>query len=169
MGVAAGAGGALYVCMSLPPTDDWDGFYALEWTEVGGVIEIPNIGIEYEVFRYTLLSNSVEKKLHGDLNCGSFQLPLAYDVNDPGQAILEWALAEQKPIAFREVQSDNVTRYFVGKVMGFRTGIAIGAVVSASSDIEIATVHIHKTENWILAHGFWDDLAFWLDGEVWID
>lgn len=137
MSTTEGIGGFLSVSAAAPATPDDTGYGALTWSEVGEATEIPEYGAEHATVTHTPLKTGIVNKFHGELNYGSFAVPMAYDAADAGQIILKAARVSKDEISFMMTYSDGSIDYFPGKVMSFRRGASVGSVVPATSQIEI--------------------------------
>ena len=137
MSTSEGIGSFLSASADAPATLDDTGYAALSWSEVGEATEVPEYGAEHSTVTHTPLKTGIVNKFHGELNYGSFAVPMAYDPDDAGQAILKAARVSKDEISFRMTYSNGEIEYFPGKVMSFRKGASVGSVIPASSQVEI--------------------------------
>lgn len=144
--VTPGIGTTLYASAALPAIATEAGYEALTWTAVGEVTEIPEYGGSAEVISHTPLATGVTQKYHGPVNFGSLQIPLAFNSNDAGQAILEAARKNRNRIALKiafpkidPLSTDGAVDYVQGKVFGFTKSASGSGVVSGSVNIEFET------------------------------
>lgn len=136
MALTEGIGAELAASAALPATFTVTGYAALTWTEVGEVGEIPEYGPEHSTVTFTRLKDGIVNKFHGELNYGSLSVPMALDRTDAGQIILSTARQSKDEISFRITFSDGSVEYTSGKVLSFKRGASVGAVVPATAMLE---------------------------------
>ncbi|MBO29079.1 MAG: hypothetical protein CML61_10060 [Rhodobacteraceae bacterium] len=137
MATTEGIGGFLSVSAAAPATYDATGYAALTWTEIGELGEVPDHGPAHATVTFTRLKDGIVNKYHGELNFGSLAIPMAYDPADAGQAILKAARVSKDEISLRLTRSDGSVEYTSGKVMSFTNAVSVGAVVGATSQVEL--------------------------------
>lgn len=157
MTIHTAAGSKIYIGPAVTEsTDTQVEFEALSYTEIGEVESIPAFGDQAGVINFQNLGNRRMKKAKGSFDAGSFELVVASDSADDGQAALIAAFAEDSEYAFKVVENDGSvgspsagsTSYFralvtskpkeigsVDNIVRRRFGIAI-----ASEVIDVAAV-----------------------------
>ena len=140
MGAQESIGTTLAVSAAAPATFDTAGFDALTWTEVGEVTEIPEYGGQAATVEHTPLKTGITQKLHGAINNGTLNVPMALDKSDAGQIIVDAAFAGRTQISYRVTFPDGAIDYFQGKCMSpVKRGANVGNVLGGTAMIEIDT------------------------------
>ena len=143
MSVATSSGTKLYVAAEKPATYDKAGFDAITWTEVGEVVDLGEIGPEFELVTYDALGNRVTQKLKGQVNMGSQAAELGKDVADAGQTILKASvtlssLTVDSVHSFKVEFKDTTYDCYTGLPMSYTTNIgAANNVTGATTAIEV--------------------------------
>ena len=82
-------GGVLSISAAAPATYDETGYDALTWTEIGGVISIPERGDTSELIQVNDLKTGRTLKANGVLDYAEIVIPLIRDDTDAGQVIVK--------------------------------------------------------------------------------
>ncbi len=105
-------GTKLKIAPGRPATEDQAGYGALTWTEIEGVISLPERGDTInDVSEPTLKDGRVEH-FNGSKDGGVLTAPIKYIEGDAGQAALVAAAGTNDTYSFQEVDSDGVQAHF---------------------------------------------------------
>lgn len=135
------AGTSLAISTGTPSTHDYAGYFALSYTEIGGVEKIGTAGAAYAKVDFQPLKGGVQKR-KGSADYGALTLSLAHDDNDAGQTILRAASDDtsSKLYVFRVVYPTGAIRYFRGRVFGYPENIdGADTMLMVTPTIEIST------------------------------
>lgn len=138
MTATTSAGASLAVSLGFPASISTEGYTALEYVEIGEVLEPGAIGRVYAPVPFNPVSNGATRKLKGSYDEGSMSLQLAYAPGDEGQAILASALDDDDPYPFALTIPDGTVKYFLARVMSapVATG-TVDSIVSSTIDLSI--------------------------------
>lgn len=140
MGAQESIGTTLAASAAVPATHTSTDFAGLSWTAVGEVTEIPEFGGQAATIEHTPLADGITRKIHGAINYGSLNVPMALDKADAGQNIVDAAFTSKDQISFRVTYPDGAIDYFSGKCMSnVKRGANVGNVLGGSAMIEIDT------------------------------
>lgn len=135
------AGSTLAISVSVPATDDAEGYEALAYTEVGQVEKIGAIGAAIAKVEFQPLKGPKQKH-KGAVDFGSLQPTMALDETDAGQAIVRTASENMtsKLYSFRVQYPNGSKRYFRGRAFGFPESVdGADTIIVANPTIEIST------------------------------
>lgn len=136
-------GTELHVAVGIPATADAEGYDALDFTEVGEVVDLGEYGAEAGVAEHQPLKTGVTVKRKGFINYGQQAVQLGRDISDAGQIILKNGVDGETRYdvhSFMVVHQDGLIQYFQGTVHGYTTNISGGdSIVGASANIEISS------------------------------
>lgn len=107
------------------------------WTEVGSVQDLGKFGGDSKEVSYTTLADAETYRLKGTKDSGSFELVVARDPDDDGQAILRTAYADEyAPRRFKVELADmpaggtsNTVFYFKAIVQSVQADLGDGSKV----------------------------------------
>lgn len=135
----------LFVSESQPTVINESGFAALNWTEIGEVIDLPDYGPTVQVVESNALKNGITQKYTGFTNFGSLPIGMDLDVSDVGQVLLDNSLPEKgvrKNRSFRIKLKNTFNEYFQGMITSNTRAIGsansmIGSTVTAEINTKI--------------------------------
>lgn len=141
------SGTILAASATLPATEDQAGYEALTFTNVGEVVNLPEIGRVYTLITHNPVAERKTYKFKGNYDDGSLALQLGRATDDTGQAIVKTAVDSDLPIAFSITYPDDpggvgsspTIQYFQGLAMSFTTNTGDGnQVLGSTATIEIS-------------------------------
>ena len=111
----------LYVCATLPATNDAPGFAALTWTLIGELTDIGSVkGRSYNTSTHAPISSSQQIEKKASYKLGKADMTVGWDDTDAGQVLINTAANSNTAIyAFRLVKQGGAIRYFTAQVMEF--------------------------------------------------
>lgn len=149
MGKLTSTGVTLGVVAGLPATVDAAGFGALDYENVGEVVDLPEYGPTVQVVESNPLATGITEKYAGFTNYGSIAIGLELDVADAGQIILEAAIPDagvDAPHSFAITYSDGTIEYFHGGVFSYtRAPGSANSMVGSTASVEINSKIIRVT------------------------
>ncbi|WP_299945358.1 hypothetical protein [uncultured Ruegeria sp.] len=105
-------GTGLKIATGRPATEDQAGYGALVWTDIEGVISLPERGDTItDVSEPTLKDGRVEH-FNGAKDGGVLSVPIKFIEGDAGQVALVAAAGTNTVYSFQEVDSDGVEAHF---------------------------------------------------------
>lgn len=81
-------GGTVSIVASTPATEDQSGYEALSFTEIGGVLSVPETGNSSEAGTVALLKSGQTQHYNSTKIVSPFTIPYVYDRDDAGQVIV---------------------------------------------------------------------------------
>ena len=140
MTVRTSATTTLKISSGVPSSFDVAGYGALSYTTVGEVVDIGDLGREFELVTHKPVATRGTQKLKGAFNEGAITLQLGLDTDDAGQILLKAAALSDSLYAFLITMPSGDKYYFQGLTMGFKVGVkGVNDVTSATANIEITT------------------------------
>lgn len=121
----------LYASESEPTVNNETGYAALNWSEVGEVVDLPEYGPNIQIVESNTLRSGITKKLPGFINYGSLAIGMDRDISNEGQLLLNSSIptAGTNPKrSFRIKINDTFNEYFRGIVTS-----SVAAIGSANS------------------------------------
>jgi hypothetical protein len=117
-------GATYWICATLPGTFNQAGFEALSWTKVGRVGAVNgDLGRTYQTSSFVDLETGATYTDKGSYDPGGFQVPVAIEEADTGQALVKAAVASRNNYAHKILQRDGKAKYCIGLVTGFPTTV----------------------------------------------
>lgn len=140
MAVQESIGTTIAIAAALPATETSTDYAGLGFAAIGEVTEVPEYGGASDVIEHTPLATGIKNKLHGAIDYGSLNLPLALDKDDAGQIRVDAAFSSKDEVSFRVTFPDGAIDYFKGKCMSnVMRGASVGNVLGGSARIEITS------------------------------
>lgn len=134
------AGSGLFVCLSLPATNNAAGYQALTFIEVGEVTNIGEIGRKYNQVTVNNLKQRQTRILKGSYTEGAPQITINYAPGDDGQVAMLAALNQDGNVSFKFELQDGTEKFAQGLVLAapFTIG-GVDDVTSGTYDIALNT------------------------------
>lgn len=108
------------VSAAKPATEDQTGYDALTFTEVEGVISIPERGDSVEDVSEPTLKDGRIEHFNGQVDGGVLEIPIKHIEDDAGQAILIAGAGTNTVHSFEEVDIDGEAHFFYGRIQSMR-------------------------------------------------
>jgi hypothetical protein len=122
MTVETVASSELFVCATLPTTNDAAGFGALSWVPVGEITDIPSVlGRTYNTSTHAPIASAQQLEKKASYKLGNADFTCGWDEDDAGQILIQ-ALADHPSAiyAFKVVKQGGAMRYFTAQATGFQ-------------------------------------------------
>lgn len=133
------AGTLIYISAKIPADTSNCGLMAHNFTKIGEITDISEIGKTYEEFVYYPIGQDEEIVVKGNYQYPVLDLEMAVGLeNDAGQVILDDAVSKTEDYSFRLILGDDRMMYFTGQV--FSSPVSIGSaenIVTRSAMIHI--------------------------------
>lgn len=130
------AGTTLAVSLDYPATISTEGYTALEYVEIGDVINFGGLGIEYSTAQHQSTATRAPRHIKSTFDEAEVSFSLAYARGDDGQAILASAVTDDDAYPFALTLPDGVTRYWLARVL------AAPVAPGSAPDIVAGTVQL---------------------------
>jgi hypothetical protein len=114
------AGGTRWICVGRPATEDQVGWAALTWTQIKGVLSIPDRGDTQQDAGEMTLDDARKIYLPGSKDGGRLAIPFLFIEGDAGQALLFTNAGTQATVSWQEKDVDGKATFWHGKIMGLR-------------------------------------------------
>jgi hypothetical protein len=109
------------VAVGKPATEDQTGYGALTWTEVGGVVSLPERGDSVEDVSEPVLKDGRIEHFIGAKDGGVIDIPVKFIEGDAGQAALASGAGTDTVHSFQEVDTDGEAHFYYGRIMSYMT------------------------------------------------
>lgn len=109
-------GTKLKIATGRPATHDQAGYGAMTFTEIEGVIDIPDRGDDSEDIADPTIKEGRAEHFTGTKDGGVLQIPIKHIEGDAGQAELKSAAGTNVTMSFQEVDPDGETHFYFGRV-----------------------------------------------------
>ena len=130
--------GTKYYIGALPETYDQSNMEAVEYSELGEVVDGGSFGRVYNVVNHNPLGDRRTVKRKGSYNDGSINLQLAISEDDDGQDMAEEALDSDDSYAIKCVLQTGTAYYFSAQVTSFTVNIGTAdSIAGANINLEI--------------------------------
>lgn len=113
-------GGARYIAVGKPGTEDQLGFGALTWVLTKGIVSLPESGDTYSDVGEATLDDGRKEYLGGMVDGGAIDLPIKHIEGDAGQAIFAANADGTTVVSFQDVDLDGTARFVHGRIMSRR-------------------------------------------------
>lgn len=113
-------GTELKVSAAKPATEDQTGYDALTWTEIGGVISIPERGDAVEDVSEPTLKDGRVEHFNGAKDGGVLEIPIKHIEGDAGQAILIAGAGSNTVHSIQEIDIDGTATFYHGRIQSLR-------------------------------------------------
>lgn len=107
-------GATVSIVSGTPATEDQSGYEALSYTEIGSVIEVPEMGTTVEAGTTTHLKDGVTRHFNGPKIAQPFAIPYTYALTDAGQVICRAGAGGNTVHSIVVTDEDGETRYIQG-------------------------------------------------------
>lgn len=139
MAVLPGVGTIVEVSSSLPAAETETGYEALsDFVEVGEISSLPEHGPASNLVTFVDLKTGAERKTFGSTNYGSMTIPVGYDPDDAGQAILRTANENRTAISVKVTYSDGEIAYYPAIVLSFTRQAVSDQVLGGNIQLEFS-------------------------------
>ena len=105
-------GTGLKIATGRPATEDQAGYGALTWTDIEGVLSLPERGDSVEDVSEPTLKDGRVEHFNGAKDGGALSIPIKYIEGDAGQAALVAGAGANTVFSLQEVDSDGVQAHF---------------------------------------------------------
>lgn len=112
-------GTKLYIASGKPASFDQTGVAALSFTEIGGVVSLPQRGDSVEDISEPTLSDGRSEHFGGLKDGGVLEIPIKYIESDAGQAMIP-ENGSNDTFTLQEVDIDGTAHFYYGRVMSFQ-------------------------------------------------
>ncbi len=136
MTATTAAGTTLAVSLGYPATISTEGYTALEYVEIGDVINFGGLGLAYSTAQHLSTANRSPLHIKSTFDEAEVSFSLAYARGDDGQAILASAVTDEDAYPFALTLPDGVTRYWLARVL------AAPVAPGSAPDIVAGTVQL---------------------------
>lgn len=113
-------GGARYIAVGKPGSEDQAGYGALTWAKVLGIVSTPEAGDTFSDVGEATLDDGRKEYLGGMVDGGAIDLPIKYIEGDAGQAIFAANVDGQTVVSYQDVDVDGTARFVHGRLMSRR-------------------------------------------------
>ncbi len=112
------AGATLSVSLDYPSSISTEGYTALDYVEIGDVINFGGLGIAYSTAQHLSTARLAPLHLKSTYDEAEVSFSLAYARGGDGQAILAAAVTDEDAYPFALTLPDGTTRYWLARVLG---------------------------------------------------
>jgi len=138
-------GTVVSISAAAPSAEDQSGYEALSYTEIGGVVSIPEISENAEEGSVVKLKDGITQRYNGARGVASFDISYIYDSADTGQGIVRSNYNGSTEVSIKIAYASGVTKYVWGVLGNLRTQEASansyhGEMVRVSPSSEAVTV-----------------------------
>lgn len=109
-------GTKLLISAGKPATEDQAGYDLLTFTQIGGVVSVPQRGDTVTDIAEPTLSDGRVEHFNGQKDGGVLQIPIKFIEADAGQAILESGAGTNTVHTLQEVDIDGEAHFYYGRI-----------------------------------------------------
>lgn len=108
----------LHVAVGRPGTETAEGYGALAFQLIQGVVSIPQRGDSYEDVSEATLADGRLEHFNGVADGGTLEIPIKFIEGDAGRELLEANEGSNQTLSFMEVGTDGERVYWYGRMGG---------------------------------------------------
>ena len=109
------------VATGKPATEDQLGYGGLTWTDIEGVVSLPERGDSVEDVSEPVLKDGRVEHFIGAKDGGVIDVPIKFIEGDAGQAALDGGAGSNSVYSFQEVDPDGEAHFYYGRIMSYMT------------------------------------------------
>lgn len=109
-------GTTVSISAATPATEDAAGYGALTFTEIGGVVSVPELGDAAEDSTVTTLKDGRVMHFNGAKDMGAIVIPYVYDAADAGQVIVRANANGTTECSLLITDADGTEHYLIGVI-----------------------------------------------------
>lgn len=140
--VATSAGSTLAVVAAgaAPATFDASGYAALSWVPIGEIVDMGELGREYNLVTHNPVGSRSTQKFKGSFNEGQMNLTLGLQTDDAGQIIVKAAALSDLSFSYRMTTQNGDIYYFRAQCLKWKVGVgSVDQITQAMTTLEITT------------------------------